>query len=78
MTATDARLWHPWLRINPVLGVMQQDAARWAGDQRILALLPRPRLFCASGFWNAADYTDEPTGWPIEAETSGVFVPCLP
>ena len=24
MTDTDARLWHPWLRINRVLGVMLQ------------------------------------------------------
>jgi hypothetical protein len=32
---TDARLWHPWLRINRALRVMLQDAwAAWEALQR--------------------------------------------
>jgi hypothetical protein len=31
MTNTDARLWHPWLRINRVLRVMLQTRWRAAG-----------------------------------------------
>src|SRR5437660_10772193 len=30
MNDTDARLWHPWLRINRVLRVMRHT--RWSGD----------------------------------------------
>jgi len=30
MTDTDARLWHPWLRINRVLRVMLRT--RWSGE----------------------------------------------
>ena len=30
MTDTDARLWHPWLRINRVLRVMLQT--RWSTE----------------------------------------------
>ncbi len=30
MTYSDARLWHPWLRINRVLGVMLQT--RWSAE----------------------------------------------
>jgi hypothetical protein len=30
MTYTDARLWHPWLRINRVLRVMLQT--RWSAE----------------------------------------------
>ena len=30
MTDTDARLWHPWLRINRVLRVMLQT--RWSAE----------------------------------------------
>jgi hypothetical protein len=30
MTDTDARLWHPWLRINRVLRVMLQTL--WSAD----------------------------------------------
>ena len=31
MNDTDARLWHPWLRINRVLRVMLHT--RWSGEQ---------------------------------------------
>jgi hypothetical protein len=50
MTDTDARLWHPWLRINRVLRVMLHT--RWNADQwsvvrvefrRALALLSEIR-----------------------------------
>jgi hypothetical protein len=30
MTDTDARLWHPWLRINRVLPIMRQT--RWSAE----------------------------------------------
>ena len=31
MKDTDARLWHPWLRINRVLRVMRH--ARWSAEE---------------------------------------------
>jgi hypothetical protein len=33
-TDTDARLWHPWLRINHVLRVMLHE--RWSTDAWVL------------------------------------------
>jgi hypothetical protein len=43
VTDTDARLWHPWLRINRVLGVMLRSSATgtawertpWHATQRV-------------------------------------------
>jgi hypothetical protein len=37
MNATDARLWHPWLRINRVLRVLLQtrwSVEAWYGSRR--------------------------------------------
>jgi len=31
---TDARLWHPWLRINRILGVMLQT--RWSAESWLI------------------------------------------
>jgi hypothetical protein len=41
MTNTDARLWHPWLRINRVLRVMlhtRWSAEAWPQVKKALAL----------------------------------------
>ena len=40
MTDTDARLWHPWLRINRVLRVMLQT--RWSAEAYTGRVRPLP------------------------------------